>query len=72
MKKKFKTCKEAFLSVGLQYDNYVYKCYNEEITAGTQLCPFAINDTCRSLELPDTEQKFKQLQKKMYTDFCKH
>ena len=49
--KKYKTCKDAFKSIGLQYDNYLYKCYNEEITPGTKLCPFAEKDTCQSAKL---------------------
>ena len=51
--RQFKTCKNAFISIGLEYDETLYACYNEEI-GDRQLCPFAKNDTCRSRELFDS------------------
>ena len=50
--RQFKTCKNAFISIHLEYDESLYACYNEEI-GHKQLCPFAKNDTCQSRELPD-------------------
>lgn len=59
---KFKTCKEAFKSIGLEYIEGLYVCYNEEPEKHEQLCPFAENDTCRSMELPDhAENNFDRL-----------
>ena len=49
---KFDSCEEAFTSIGLEYLNSNYACYNEEIGDGEELCPFAANDTCQSKELP--------------------
>ncbi len=40
---KFDSCEEAFTTIGLEYLNSNYACYNEE---------FAANDTCQSKELP--------------------
>ena len=49
----FKTCAEAFSSIGLIYDKDKYVCYNEDIKKDQLLCPFAKNDECVSAELPN-------------------
>ena len=37
--KPFKTCKEAFLHIGLQHDEEMYMCYNEN-GSNKIPCPF--------------------------------
>lgn len=50
-KPKFKTCAEQFAAAGIEYEPK-YICYNIDIPAGCELCPFAKKDTCSSEELP--------------------
>lgn len=56
----FKTCKKAFVSIGLKYLPEKYACYNEDV-AYKELCPFAKNDTCTSDELPKVSKTLESL-----------
>ena len=54
--KKFDTCKGAFASIGLLYNENLYACYNEAVE-NRELCPFAENDNCKSKELPEHKEE---------------
>lgn len=49
--KKYRTCEEAFDSIGKKYSEDFWACYNEDI-GDRELCPFAKTDTCPSKEFP--------------------